>query len=153
MDRTTTPQDNPSVPAPEELRRKRETIVRQHLDAENRQDVQGVLDTFATPKYDVKALGAISDGKEAVHELMTGLFAGFPDFHVEVLAVHHGTDAVIVEEVMSGTHDGPWAGVPPTGRKMQVACACIFEFQGESLTCEKVYFDLASILRQLGAMG
>lgn len=135
------------------LRDRREAIVRQHLDAENRQDVQAVLDTFATPKYDVKPLGSVNDGAESVRELMTGLFEGFPDFHVNVLSIHHSENAVIVEELMGGTHNGPWAGVPATGNKMEVSCACVFEFDDDRLTCEKVYFDLATILRQLGALG
>ena len=152
MENVASPQGRPPAPVSQELRRHREAIVRRHLDAENRQDVEGVLDTFAAPKYDVKALGAVSDGADAVHELMTGLFTGFPDFHVNVLNMHHSENVVVVEEIMGGTHEGPWAGVPPTGRKMQVPCACIFEFDDDRLTCEKVYFDLATILRQLGAM-
>ncbi len=147
------PEPTSRAPVSDELRRRREAVVRQHLDAENRQDVQGVVVTFATPKYDVKALGTINEGAESVHDLMTGLFTGFPDFHVEVLAVHHGDDVVIVEELMGGTHSGPWAGVPATGATMQVPCACVFEFEGDRLVCEKVYFDLATILRQLGALG
>jgi steroid delta-isomerase-like uncharacterized protein len=141
-----------ATPVSDEVRQRREAIVRQHLDAENHQDVQGVIDTFATPKYDVKALGTVNDGEGSVRELMTGLFEGFPDFHVDVLSIRHTDDAVIVEEIMGGTHDGPWAGVPATGKTMQVPCACVFEFDGDRLTCEKVYFDLATILRQLGAM-
>ena len=152
MENVVAPEGNPRRPLSDELRQRREAIVQQHLDAENRQDVQGVLDTFATPKYDVKALGAVNDGAESVHELMTGLFNGFPDFYVNVLNIHHSDNAVIVEETFGGTHNGPWAGVSATGRKMQVPCACVFEFDGDLLTCEKLYFDLATVLRQLGAM-
>lgn len=141
---------------PEEWRvalyERREKVVRDHLAAENRQDVAGVLATFARASYDVKALGEVSDGADAVQELMTGLFHGFPDFHVDVQAMHHAPDAVIVEEVMMGTHRGPWAGVPATGRRMAVPCACVFQFEDDRLVCEKVYFDLATILRQLGAI-
>jgi hypothetical protein len=32
---------------------------------------------------------------------------------------------------------------------MEVQSACIFVFEGENLMCEKVYFDHATILRQL----
>ena len=33
---------------------------------------------------------------------------------------------------------------------MKVAATCIFIFDGDRLVCEKVYFDHATILRQLG---
>jgi len=34
---------------------------------------------------------------------------------------------------------------------MEVQAACIFVFEGDLLVCEKVYFDHATVLRQLGA--
>ena len=35
---------------------------------------------------------------------------------------------------------------------MDVPLAAIFEFDEDRLTCEKVYFDFATVLRQLGAL-
>jgi hypothetical protein len=34
---------------------------------------------------------------------------------------------------------------------MEVAAALFFLFEGEGLVCERVYFDHATVLRQLGA--
>jgi predicted ester cyclase len=67
------------------------------------------------------------------------------------LAVHHADDAVIVECKFGGTHRGRWAGIAPTGNRVEVESALIFVFEGEHLVCEKVYFDHATILRQLHA--
>ena len=36
---------------------------------------------------------------------------------------------------------------------MEVAAVLIFVFEGDKLVCEKVYFDHATILRQIGAIG
>jgi predicted ester cyclase len=52
---------------------------------------------------------------------------------------------------MTGTHHGPWAGMEPTGKAMDVPLCCIFDFEGEGLVCERVYFDFAMLQRQLGA--
>jgi hypothetical protein len=35
---------------------------------------------------------------------------------------------------------------------MEVQAVSIFVFEGDNLVCEKVYFDHATILRQLGAI-
>ncbi len=51
-----------------------------------------------------------------------------------------------------GTHYGIWAGIAPTGKRTEVRCALIFIFDGDNLVCEKVYFDHATILQQLGAL-
>jgi predicted ester cyclase len=58
---------------------------------------------------------------------------------------------VIVECRFGGTHKGVWAGIEPTGNRMEVKAALIFVFEGDDLVCEKVYFDHSTILRQLSA--
>ena len=53
---------------------------------------------------------------------------------------------------MTGTHDGPFAGIPPTGRRVEYPLVAIFEFEQDRLVCEKVYFDTATILVQIGVL-
>src|SRR5215467_6122207 len=117
------------------LRARREAIVHQHVEAENRHDVAGALATFHHPRYDVVPLGFVSDGSMAVEDLLHGLLAGFPDFHAEILTLHHADAAVILEVRMTGTQNGPWAGIDPTGRAMDIRVACIFEFDDDRLFC------------------
>jgi predicted ester cyclase len=54
--------------------------------------------------------------------------------------------------VFSGTQQGGWAGIPATGRRVSVRIACLYEFDEDRLVCERVWFDLATILRQLGVL-
>ena len=135
------------------VRARREAVVDAHIEAEAvKHDVAAALATFHHPRYEVPAMAAICDGPEAVEGLLTQLLGSFPDFWLERLAVHHADDAVIVECKFGGTHRGAWAGIPPTGKPMEVQSALIFCFEGENLVCEKVYFDHATVLRQLGAL-
>jgi steroid delta-isomerase-like uncharacterized protein len=133
------------------LREKREATVLEHVDAENRHDVAASVATFHMPRYQVFPMGIIHDGKQAVEELLSGVFIGFPDFKVHIEKIHHSEDAVILEVRMRGTHLGDWAGIKATGRSMDVPVACIFEFDEDRLTCEKVYFDMATLVNQLTA--
>jgi steroid delta-isomerase-like uncharacterized protein len=133
------------------LREKREATVLEHVDAENRHDVAASVATFHLPRYQVFPMGIIHDGKQAVEELLSGVFIGFPDFKVHIEKTHHSEDAVILEVRMRGTHLGDWAGIKATGRSMDVPVACIFEFDEDRLTCEKVYFDMATLVNQLTA--
>jgi len=133
-----------------DLRARREAVVNAHIEAETvTHDVAAALATFHHPRYEVPAVGAIADGGEAVEGLLTLLLGAFPDFWLKRLATYHADDAVIVECKFGGTHRGTWAGIAPTGNKMEVQSACIFVFERENLVCEKVYFDHATILRQL----
>jgi hypothetical protein len=98
------------------LREKRDSVVLEHVQAENRHDVDASVATFHTPRYEVMPMGIAHDGEQAVGELLSGLFKGFPDFTVEVVKTYHSEDAVILEVRRKGTHLGDWAGLKSTGR-------------------------------------
>jgi steroid delta-isomerase-like uncharacterized protein len=132
------------------LRQRREAIVKEHADAENQQDVEATIATFHRPRYEVN--GIPSDGEEAVRELLQGLMTGFPDLHVEIGRMRHADDAVFGESLITGTHNGEWAGIPPTGRRVEIPVAAIFEFDEDRLLCEKVYMDFATVLTQIGVL-
>jgi len=133
------------------LQQVRDAIVHRHIAAEGAHDVEATLATFHTPRYEVAPLG-VSDGAAAVRDLLNTMLTGFPDWHIEPGPLRHGDDFVFVEVQMTGTHNGPWAGWEPTGRKMDVPVACVFEFDQDRLVCEKVYFDFATVARQLGKL-
>ena len=111
-----------------------------------------VIATFHEPHYEMMHLGRTHDGEEEVRALISGLYRGLPDIHAEPGQLRHLEDAVFVECITTGTHDGFFAGFEPTGKKIRSRSACIFEFDGDKLLVERVYLDMATILRQLGAL-
>jgi hypothetical protein len=138
-------------PTVSDVQARREATVDAHIRAEAvDHDITSTLATFRHPRYEVPALRVVADGSEAVTGVVGAVLSAFPDFHLRKTAVHHAENAVIVECVFGGTHGGVWAGLSPTGRAMEVEAVLIFVFEGEDLVCEKVYFDHATILTQLG---
>jgi predicted ester cyclase len=135
------------------IRARRESIVNTHIEAEAvNHDVSARVATFRHPRYEVPALGAIVDGAEGVNALVSGILSAFPDFYLHKIALHHADDVVVVEARFGGTQRGTWAGIDPTGKRMEVQGVLIFVFEGNDLVCEKVYFDHATVLRQLGVL-
>jgi steroid delta-isomerase-like uncharacterized protein len=132
------------------LRRKREDLVREHMDSENRHEFDATLDTFEHPRYELIATGEVYDGTEEVDRYYQDTRRAFPDQRNELLALHHANDAVLVEAVVRGTHKGPLRSLPPTGREFELPILAIFLFEGDKLVCERVYFDQNTVLRQLG---
>jgi hypothetical protein len=55
--------------------------------------------------------------------------------------MHHTDDAVVVEYEARKPGAGPDAFLP---------AVAIFEFEGAGLVCERVYYDSATALRELG---
>ena len=132
------------------LRQRREETVKQHIEAENGHDIEAAIATFHRPRYEVN--GEPSDGEEVVREFLQGLMHGLPDFHGETVRLRHMDDGVLVEGFITGTHDGEWAGIPPSGNRVNFPLVGIFEFDGDRLLCEKVFFDMATVLTQMGVL-
>jgi steroid delta-isomerase-like uncharacterized protein len=136
-----------------DLRAARERIVREHMDSENRHEFDVTLATFAHPRYEIVPTGDVYDGPEAVSRYFAESRAAFPDQRNRLIVLHHADDAVVAEFDLLGTHDGPFRGIPPSGRAFECRCVALFVFEDERLVCERVYFDSLTILRQLGLAG
>jgi carboxymethylenebutenolidase len=67
-----------------------------------------------------------------------------------------GTGRVVDEMHLTFTHDRPmeWflPGVAPTGRRVSIDLVAIVEFRGDKLACERIYWDQATVLRQVGLL-
>jgi steroid delta-isomerase-like uncharacterized protein len=143
-------QDGRAMNDQERVRAEREAVVRRHMEAENVHDFDAVIDTFAHPRYELIATGQVHDGEAAVREYFRETRAAFPDQRNELISLRHADDAVVVEFWLLGTHRGPLLGIAPTGRAFRCRMTAFFLFDERGLVCERVYFDTATILRELG---
>ena len=133
------------------LRERRAAIVREHIAAEKAHDISRIIATFHRPRYELAPFFSVSDGDQAVRDLLAGLFATFPDFDIEHPQLHHAEEAVVVECVVTGARHRSFAGVPPSGRRIELPLVANFDFDGDLLIGEKVTFDLAALIQQLEA--
>jgi steroid delta-isomerase-like uncharacterized protein len=132
------------------LRETRERIVREHMESENRQEFDATLATFHHPRYEIVPTGEVHDGPEAVAGYFAETRAAFPDQRNRLIALHHADEAVIAEFDLMGTHRGRLRTLPPTNRSFTCRCVAVFVFDDDRLVCERAYFDVGTILRQLG---
>jgi predicted ester cyclase len=133
----------------ETVRRAREHTVREHMAAENALDFDRALATFGHPRYELIPLDTVHDGAEEVARYFRDSRTVFPDQRNELISLRHAEDAVIVEFWLLGTHKGKLGNMEPTGRSFRCQMTAFFIFEGADLVCERVYFDNATILRQL----
>jgi carboxymethylenebutenolidase len=65
-----------------------------------------------------------------------------------------GSDRIVDELHHSFTHDieMPWMlpGVAPTGRRVEIAVVAVVQFEGGRIAGERIYWDQASVLAQVG---
>ena len=134
------------------LRDRREAVVVEHMESENVHDFETTMGTFGHPRYEIVPTGDVFDGVEEVTRYFEETRAAFPDQRNENAKMHHAEGSVVVEFDLLGTHDGNFRGLPATGREFRCRTLAIFEFEDgtDRIVCERVYFDSATILRQLG---
>ena len=134
-------------------RQARESIVREHIDAENRHDPDGVVATFSSSRasYDIPALGQAGQRGDggSVREMWTDVLRAFADFRIEPGPMFQGDDHIFVEVRMSGRQQSEFAGIRSAGRSFATRVGCLYEFEDDELVCERVYFDFADVRRQL----
>src|SRR5688572_20497866 len=70
---------------------------------------------FAPDAYLVSAGGRVLD-LEGLGRMLSSSLAAFPDLRMDVTRWVVDGDTVVTEEVMQGTHKGPFAGLAPTGK-------------------------------------
>jgi steroid delta-isomerase-like uncharacterized protein len=136
-----------------ELRAAREATVREHMESENRHEFDVTMGTFHHPRYEIIATGEIYDGPDEVNDYFEASRAAFPDQRNELIALHHADDAVFAEFDLKGTHRGELRGIPPTGNEFTCRCVALCMFEEDRLVCERVYFNVATIMSQLGLTG
>ena len=129
----------------------RVALVNEHMRLENLHDFAGCIAVFGRPRYEVVAGDEIYDGGDGVGHFLEENRHAFPDFQFVPTRVAPTPDAVVVEGRFQGTHEGSWRGLPATGRKVDFPMCLIFEFEGEVMTNERLYFDIGTPLLQLGA--
>jgi carboxymethylenebutenolidase len=79
-----------------------------------------------------------------------------PDTTLTPISRTVGKDQLVDEMIFSFTHtqEIPWMlpGIAPTGRRVEVPLVAIVRFRGDKLAHEHIYWDQASVLKQIGLL-
>lgn len=137
-----------------DLRAARLARVEEHLDAENRHDLDALMATFGDrPGFGLNDLAL--EGRDEVRGLYDsfgfGGSGGFSGLACSVVRRHVGDESVTLELVLRGTHTMEWQGIAPTGKSFEVPACAVFDFDAENrIAAERVYLDMGLLMRQLG---
>lgn len=102
----------------------------------------------------IVATGEVMHGRKELQADAEALLQAFPDLRLERKSRYECGEAVcIIEWTLTGTHEGEYIGIPPTHRSVELPACSIFTLGADRLVGEEVvYFDAATLLRQLGAL-
>jgi steroid delta-isomerase-like uncharacterized protein len=130
----------------------RNRLVDEHVACENRHDLDAILRTFgASARYDDQPWNEQHEGHSGVRAYYESILMAMPDLHIEIVRRFASEEAIVLEVVITGTHLGVWRGLPATRRPVTFPLCAVFTFDdADRLSGERIYYDRASILRQLG---
>ena len=122
-------------------------------------DVEGTLDTMVDDAY-VNHVPVLTGGvgKPALRTFYSRDFIPSmpPDTTLTPVSRTVGQDQLVDEMIFSFTHtqEMPWMlpGVTPTGKHVEIALVAIVKFRDGKLEHEHIYWDQASVLKQIGLL-
>ena len=134
----------------ESEKERRRILVRAHMSAENRHDLDGIMETFAaetTMLYNRLPFPDPPSIREAhTYFGMSAANGAFDGVAVVPDHEHFTDDEVVIEGRMCGKHVGEFLGFAPTGRDVELAYVAFYRFDaGGKLVSERVVMNLAPL--------
>jgi carboxymethylenebutenolidase len=122
-------------------------------------DTESTLETMVDDAY-VNHVPVLTGGfgKNALRAFYSRHFIPSmpPDTTLTPISRTVGENQLVDEMIFSFTHtqEMPWMlpGVPPTGRRVEVPLVAIVQFREGKLAHEHIYWDQASVLKQIGLL-
>jgi len=95
-------------------------------------------------------------GPDAIVELSKGWRQAFPDAKGTITKAVESGDTVVLEITWEGTHNGELKSemgpIPATHKRVKIPAVQVVTFKGDKIAETKHYFDLMTLLTQIGAM-
>ena len=91
-------------------------------------------------------------GEQMIEGVKRGCFSyfqSFPDLHVSIDELVAEGDRVFCRSTMTGTHDGEYKGIPPTGRHIASESAEVFRVVDGKFLGYWCLSNVAGLMRQL----
>ncbi|MFL5839277.1 MAG: ester cyclase [Thermoleophilaceae bacterium] len=131
-------------------------VARDSIDAFNADDWDRVRNLHSADYHEEEfATGRTSEGIDAALDVAQGWKRGFPDAKGTVTGAYGDGSVAVLEIDWHGTNSGPMRTrdgeeMPATGREVTVHACQVFEVEDGKIKQSRHYFDLMSMLSQLG---
>lgn len=127
----------------------RERVLQIWREVENEGQLDAMDRHFAADYVRHSEEGSAS--REEFKQIISDLHVGFPDLEFEVLDVVEEGNKAAYRWRSTGTHDGPYLGVPPTHRRVTATGITISRFDEDGRTAEDwASWNKVSVLHTLG---
>lgn len=132
----------------------RETVQRLFDEVWNGRRLDVIAELYAADYVaDYRPFAPLREGRDAVREMVERAWATFPDYHEELLSVLVDGDRAAVHLRITGTQEGAWGPLPPSGRRVEFDEMLLLQFDADGrVVHQRGVVDNLAALRQLGVM-
>ena len=92
-----------------------------------------------------------SRGRDGQKPAVQAFLDGFSDLHNEIELIVAEGDLVAAHQTWTGTHDGEFAGVPATGKKVSFKSTAVLRIADGEIAEAWDVVDLTALMQQLGS--
>jgi steroid delta-isomerase-like uncharacterized protein len=127
-------------------------VVRRHVAAETEHRMEETLATLShTCVFDDRALGRVWHGRDGARAYYRMWWEGFGIKPFTEQRYTPSPDLLIVETRFKGRHVGAFLGIAASGRPVDVPMVIFVTFEDGLLSGERFYWNLLTLLEQIGA--
>ena len=112
------------------------------------------VDEIYAPDYVLHDPSSPEDvhGVEGAREFYETVFNAFPDTEISIEELIAEGDKVVTRWTSRGTHQGEFMGLPPSGKRVEVAGVTISRIEGGKIVEDWEFTDALGLMQQLGAI-
>jgi len=130
-----------------------EQVARSLFEALQAHDLDAVMANWSEDGVEDAVPIGILRGKDEIRENVRGLFAGAPDLQVTLENIVADEGRAVMQWRGAGTFTGePFNGIEPTGRHIELRFIELLEVEDGLVVRNTVYYDGASLARQIGML-
>jgi steroid delta-isomerase-like uncharacterized protein len=115
-------------------------------------DIDGFGRLMSDDFVEHEEVPGLAPTKEGVLDFFRGYLVAFPDLRMEVLDLVASGDKAVARVKATGTQDGEFMGMPPSGRSVEVELIDIMRFDDGLVVEHWGVMDMLAMLQQLGAV-
>ena len=131
-------------------------VAKEAVEAFNKDDWGQAMAVLGGSLYNELGTGRQLRGEAQILPALQGWKKAMPDVKGTVTSAFASGNKAVLEVTWKGTQTGPMDGpggtLPPSGKSQTTPAAWVFEFDGDKVKESRQYFDMMSLMQQIGAM-
>ena len=116
----------------------------------NRGNLEAANEIVAEDFIELDPLPGQRQGREGLKEVIAMFRSAFPDIDWVTDETVAAGEKVVTRFTWTGTHRGPFLGIPATGRRVTVKGVVIDRLSGGKMADSRILMDSLGMMQQLG---